>query len=92
MVFGYSAADAAAPSLVVALWYLGALMVCAGGYWFWFFIRVDVYSEGTRPFQLVRADLFILSLLGSMTFALIWAGARRECWCTAKMMGHIGVT
>ena len=63
----------AAPGLVIALWYLGALMVCVGGYWFWFFIRVDVYSEGTLPFKLVRADLFILSLLGSMTFGLIWA-------------------
>lgn len=73
LVFGYTGSGADAPSLLIALWYLGALMVCIGGFWFWFFIRVDVYSEGVKPFQLVRADLFILSLLGSMAFALIWA-------------------
>jgi predicted small integral membrane protein len=49
-------------------------MVCGGGYWFWFFIRVDVVAEGHSPFRIVRADLFILSLLGSATFGLIWAG------------------
>jgi hypothetical protein len=48
-------------------------MVCLGGYWFWFFIRVDVAAEGHSPFRLVRADLFIVSLVLSTTFALIWA-------------------
>ena len=48
-------------------------MVCLGGYWFWFFIRVDVASEGNSPFRLVRADLFIVSLLASVTLGLIWA-------------------
>ena len=50
-----------------------ALMVCAGGYWFWFFIRVDVAAEGSSPLALMRADLFILSLLASVTLALLWA-------------------
>jgi len=36
------------------------------------FIRVDVAKEGHSPFRLVRADLFIVSLLASVTFALIW--------------------
>ena len=27
-------------------------MVCVGGYWFWFFIRVDVAAEGNSPFRL----------------------------------------
>ena len=48
-------------------------MVCAGGYWFWFFIRADVAAEGHSPFRLVRADLFIVSLLASVTFGLIWS-------------------
>jgi hypothetical protein len=48
-------------------------MVCLGGYWFWFFIRVDVAAEGNSPFRIVRADLFILSLLASVTLGLIWA-------------------
>ena len=26
-------------------------MVCVGGYWFWFFIRVDVAAEGNSPFR-----------------------------------------
>ncbi|GMV58398.1 MAG: hypothetical protein AMXMBFR72_15050 [Betaproteobacteria bacterium] len=58
-----------------ALWWIGALMICVGGYWFWFFIRVDVAAEGHSPFRLVRADLFILSLLASATLGLIWAAA-----------------
>ena len=48
-------------------------MVCVGGYWFWFFIRVDAVAEGSTPLRIVRADLFVLSLLGSATLGLIWA-------------------
>jgi len=48
-------------------------MVLIGGYWFWFFIRVDVSSEGHSPFRLMRADLFVLSLLVSVTLAVAWA-------------------
>ena len=55
------------------LWWLGGLMVCLGGYWFWFFIRVDVAAEGQSPFRVVKADLFILSLLASTTLAIAWA-------------------
>jgi len=73
MVFGYPTPATPAPAILPQLWYLGALMVCAGGYWFWFFIRVDVAAEGSSPFRLMRADLFILALLASVTFGLIWA-------------------
>jgi hypothetical protein len=73
MVFAYPTPAAPTPGILPLLWYLGALMVCAGGYWFWFFIRVDVAAEGNSPFRIVRADLFILSLLASTTFGLIWA-------------------
>jgi hypothetical protein len=48
-------------------------MVCLGGYWFWFFIRVDVAAEANSRFRIVRADLFILALLASVTLGLIWA-------------------
>jgi hypothetical protein len=61
--------------LMVAAWWIGGLMVCAGGYWFWFFIRVDVAAEGHSPWRVVKADLFILSLLASVTLALVWAAA-----------------
>lgn len=67
--------DAAAAPLWSALWWIGALMICVGGYWFWFFIRVDVAAEGHSPFRVMRADLFILSLLASATLGLVWAAA-----------------
>jgi len=73
MVFAYPTPATPAPAILPALWYVGALMVCLGGYWFWFFIRVDVASEGNSPFRLVRADLFIVSLVVSVTLGLIWA-------------------
>ena len=73
LVFVYPTAAAPAPALAVQLWWLGALMVLVGGYWFWFFIRVDVAAEGGTPLRVMRADLFILSLLASVTFAVIWA-------------------
>jgi len=62
-----------ASALWTQLWWLGGLMICVGGYWFWFFIRVDVAAEGNSPWRLVKADLFILSLLASATFGLLWA-------------------
>lgn len=58
---------------VPLLWHIGALMIAVGGYWFWFFIRVDVVAGGNHWYQLMRADLFILSLLATATFALIWS-------------------
>jgi hypothetical protein len=73
MVFAYPTPAAPTPASVAALWYIGILMVCAGGYWFWFFIRVDVAAEGHSPFRFVRADLFVVSLLLSVTFGLVWA-------------------
>ena len=73
MVFWYPTPATPTPAILPILWYLGALMVCIGGYWFWFFIRVDVAAEGNSPFRIVYADLFILSLLASATLGLIWA-------------------
>ncbi|NKC11398.1 MAG: adenylyl-sulfate reductase [Gammaproteobacteria bacterium] len=73
LVFGHAAPHAAAPVVVTALWHLGALSVCLGGYWFWFFIRVDVAAEGYPWYRIMRADLFVLSLLASTTFALLWS-------------------
>ena len=72
MVFGYSTPATSAPAILPLLWYIGGLLVCVGGYGFWFFIRVDVVAEGNSPFRVVRADLFILSLLASVTLGLIW--------------------
>lgn len=72
MVFAYPTPATPTPVVLPALWYLGVLSVCAGGYWFWFFIRVDVASEGNSPFRFVRADLFVVALTLSTTLGLIW--------------------
>ena len=68
MIFGLSS-----ETIVAQLWHIGAIMLCLGGYWFWFFIRVDVNSEGVKWYQLRRADIFIVSLFTTATFALIWS-------------------
>jgi hypothetical protein len=73
MVFGYPADATATPAIWPTLWWIGATMVMVGGYWFWFFIRVDVAAEGQSPFRLAKADLFVLSLLASVTLAVVWA-------------------
>jgi hypothetical protein len=85
MVFAYPTAATATPPLLVQLWWLGGLMVLAGGYWFWFFIRVDVAAEGNSPWRVMRADLFILSLLASVTLGLVWA------WLQARGSAAAGV-
>lgn len=74
MVFAYPTPATATPAILPELWYIGALMVCLGGYWFWFFIRVDVAAEGHSPLRIVHADLFVVALMTSTTLALIWAG------------------
>ncbi len=73
MVFAYPTPATATPAVLPVLWWIGGLMVCVGGYWFWFFIRVDVAAEGNSPFRFVRADLFIVALVLSVTFGLVWA-------------------
>ena len=85
MVFGYPTPATPTPAILPQLWWLGGLMVCVGGYWFWFFIRADVAAEGNSPFRVMRADLFVLSLLASVTVGLIWA------WLQARGSGASGV-
>ena len=73
LIFAYPTPADQAPAVVAVLWHLGALMLAFGGYWFWFFIRVDVAAEGQSWHELKRADIFILSLLGMATFGFIWS-------------------
>ena len=73
LVFGYPTPATPAPAVLPQLWWMGGLMVCLGGYWFWFFIRADVAAGGGSPFRVMHADLFILSLLASVTLGLMWA-------------------
>jgi hypothetical protein len=71
MVFIYPA-DTHTPVVLPILWNIGALMTLVGGYWFFFFLRVNVVHDGHPPWRLVRADLFIVTLLASVTSALIF--------------------
>lgn len=72
MVFAYPTAT---PAILPILWNLGVLMTLVGGYWFFFFLRVNVVHDGQPPWRLVRADLFIVTLLASLTFALMFEWA-----------------
>ncbi len=94
MVFKYATPGAATPGIWPFLWWLGAVMICVGGYWFWFFIRADVAAEGSSPFRIMRADLFILSLLGSATLALVWGylQARGHAWAMPAFWLHVLAT
>ena len=72
LIFGY--ATEAAAGIWPVLWHLGALALCIGGYWFWFAIRVDVAAEGVKWYNFNgRGDLFILGLISTATFALLWS-------------------
>jgi hypothetical protein len=71
MVFAYST-TAATPAVLPALWDIGALMILGGGIWFFFFLRVNVANDGDSSFHIGRADLFVVSLIVSAAFALIW--------------------
>jgi hypothetical protein len=71
LVFAYPG-DPDTPDILPLLWNLGALMVMIGGYWFFFFLRANVAQDGDPPWHLGRADVFIVSLLASVTFALVY--------------------
>ena len=73
LIFAYPTPATPAPAILPLLWHIGALMLAIGGYWFWFFIRVDVSAEGLSWYRFERTDLFIVSLLTTATFALIWS-------------------
>jgi len=73
MIFCYSTPASVTPSILPLLWHLGAIMTCFGGYWFWFFLRVDVVAEANPWYRVVKADLFVLSLVVTTTLGLAWS-------------------
>ena len=73
MIFCYSTPASVTPSVLPLLWHLGAIMTCFGGYWFWFFLRVDVVAEANPWYRVVKADLFVLSLVVTATFGVVWS-------------------
>ena len=73
MIFFYASSSSTTPSLWPILWHAGAIMTVLGGAWFWFFLRVDVSAEAHPWYRIIQADLFVLSLVITSTFALLWS-------------------
>ncbi len=73
MIFCYSTQSSETPSIWPIIWHVGAIMTVLGGLWFWFFLRVDVYSEAQPWYRIIKADLFVLALIASSLFGLIWS-------------------
>ncbi len=73
MVFCYTDQSSSTPSFWPVIWHLGAMMTVIGGGWFWFFLRVDVYSEAQPWYRIIKADLFVLALVASSLTGLIWS-------------------
>jgi hypothetical protein len=73
MIFCYSSSSYNTPSAWPIIWHAGAIMTVLGGCWFWFFLRVDVYSEAQPWYRIIKADLFVLALIATSLFGLIWS-------------------
>ena len=73
MIFFYSNPSSITPSAWPVIWHVGALMTVLGGSWFWFFLRVDVLAEAHPWYRIIKADLFVLTLLACATFGLAWS-------------------
>ncbi len=73
MIFCYLNPNSATPIVWPIIWHTGAIMTVLGGSWFWFFLRVDVYSEAQPWYRIIKADLFVLALVASSLFGLIWS-------------------
>ena len=55
LVFCYTGTDKSSSSFWSALWHIGAILTCIGGYWFWFFLRVDVSAEAHPWYRIIKA-------------------------------------
>ena len=73
MIFCYSSNSSTTPTIWPMMWHAGAIMTCVGGYWFWLFLRVDVLAEAHPWYRIIKADLFVLTLLACATFGLAWS-------------------
>jgi len=73
MIFCYTNPTSETPSTWPIIWHVGAIMTVLGGSWFWFFLRVDVYSEAQPWYRIIKADLFVLALVATSLFGLFWS-------------------
>ena len=76
LIFSFPSAGYSTPSSITIMWHVGAIITCLGGYWFWFFLRVDVLAEAHPWYRIIKADLFVLALLACATFGLAWSYAQ----------------
>ncbi len=76
MIFCYSSTNIVTPTYWPILWHIGALMTCLGGYWFWFFLRVDVAAEAYPWYRIIQFanikiwDSLFLALFGLSNLVL----------------------
>ncbi len=73
MIFCYASTSSDTPVIWPIIWHVGAIMTVLGGSWFWFFLRVDVYAEAYPWYRIIKADLFVLALIGTALSGLIWS-------------------
>ena len=73
LIFQFPTSGFGTPSSLTFMWHVGAIMTCLGGYWFWFFLRVDVLAEAHPWYRIIQADLFVLALLACATTGLAWS-------------------
>ena len=73
MIFCYTSGETSTPTIWPMMWHIGAILTCVGGYWFWLFLRVDVLAEAHPWYRIIKADLFVLTLLACSTFGLAWS-------------------
>ena len=75
LIFNYSSENNNKSEIWATAWHVGAILTCLGGYWFWFFLRVDVYSEAHPWYRIIKGS-FVLALLACATFGLAWSYAK----------------
>jgi len=89
MIFSYSTPSSITPSLWPLMWHLGAAMLCLGGYWFWFFIRVDVAAEGNKWYRVMRAESRFIcpfpNCNGNLCSNLVLSSVKPDC-CLANFI------
>ena len=57
LIFSYSTTGIETPTSITILWHTGAILTCLGGYWFWFFLRVDVLAEAHPWYRIIKLSL-----------------------------------
>ena len=68
LVFFYTGVGKSNSELWSTLWHVGAILTCLGGYWFWFFLRVDVSAEAHPWYRIIKARFICISITSLCNF------------------------